>query len=232
MAEWRAIDDGAGLYELEKVVDSGWCWRAAALRLDGGELLVVSPVRGTLSASAEELERLGSPSFGLAPNHFHYLGLRELRERYPKLACAASVTARPRLEGKCGHPFQPLDALRERLPAGVAILEPPGTKGGEVWLRVPTSRGVAWVVSDAFFHVNNPLRGGMGLALRATGTAPGLRIGSTFLWLALRERPAYRRWLEAQLEADAPRVLVPGHGDVLADDALPERLAELVRRRL
>ncbi|MCZ7680230.1 MAG: hypothetical protein M5U28_16275 [Sandaracinaceae bacterium] len=231
-ASWKAIDERAGLYELEKVVETGWCWRALAVRLTGGSSLLVSPIRGTLARTAEALEAIGTPSAALAPNHFHYMGLREARERYGDLACVASGTAAPRLTAKCGHDFASLDALRERLPSSVTLLEPPGTKTGEVWLRVETDGGVAWAVCDAFFSVSRPLSGMMGLVLRATGTAPGLRIGSTFLWLALADRRAYRRWLEERLEEDAPRVLVPSHGDVIHDEALPERLRELAARRL
>ncbi len=231
MSRWEAIDERAGLYALEKTVESGWCWRALAVRCGDGASVLVSPIRGTLERSAESLDPIGKPALALAPNHFHHLGLREARERYG-VACAASSTAAKRLQKQHGRPFEPLDAVRERLPAGVTILEPPGTKTGEVWLRVETDRGVAWAVCDAFFSVENELKGMTGLALRATGTAPGLRIGSTFLWLALADRRAYRKWLEAQLEADAPRVLIPSHGAVVVDDALPDRLRALAAARL
>lgn len=229
---WLPIDERAGLFALEKAVASGWRWRALALRLEGGELALVSPVRGTLARSESSLAALGRPAFALAPNHFHFMGIAEARARDATIACVASSAARPRLEAKCGHAFAQLDALRERLPPEVTILEPPGTKSGEVWLRLQTARGVAWAVCDAFFNVREPVSGAMGLALRATGTAPGLRIGSTFRWLALRDRRAYRGWLEERIRGDSPRVLIPSHGEVIVDDALPERLAELVRRRL
>src|SRR5690606_25662727 len=81
VSEWKAIDEGAGLFELEKVAPGGWCWRAVAVRLPDGSALMVSPIRGTLAASAASLEAIGRLSFALAPNHFHYLGLREARER-------------------------------------------------------------------------------------------------------------------------------------------------------
>ena len=257
---WAPIDERAGLFALEKVVASGWSWRALAVRLEGGEVALVSPVRGTLERSRESLEAItwvaplrdgiptpangsscrptvtplrsliGRPTFALAPNHFHFMGIAEART--PELTCVASAVARPRLTSKCGHAFEPLEALRERLPAGVTLLEPPGLKSGEVWLRAETERGVTWAVCDAFFNVNNALSGTMGLALRATGTAPGLRIGKTFDWLVLRDKRAYRRWLEERIAEDAPRVLVPSHGDVVVDDDLPERLRELASRRL
>lgn len=227
---WAPIDERAGLFALEKVVASGWSWRALAVRLEGGEVALVSPVRGTLQRSRESLEAIGRPTFALAPNHFHYMGVAEART--PELTCVASETARPRLAAKSGYAWGSLDALRERLPRGVTLLEPPGLKSGEIWLRVETERGVAWAVCDAFFNVNNALSGMMGMVLRATSTAPGLRIGKTFDWLVLRDKRAYRRWLEERIAEDAPRVLVPSHGDVVVDDDLPERLRELASRRL
>ena len=227
---WVPIDERAGLFALEKVVASGWCWRGLAVRLEGGEVALVSPVRGTLERSRASLEALGRPTFALAPNHYHFMGIAEART--PELTCVASAAARPRLTAKCGHAFEPLEALRERLPPGVTLLEPPGLASGEVWLRAETERGVAWAVCDAFFNVNNALSGMMGLVLRATSTAPGLRIGKTFDWLVLRDKRAYRRWLEERIAEAAPRILIPSHGDVVIDDALPERLRELVARRL
>lgn len=228
--EWSAVDRDAGLFALEKVATSGWCWRALALRLDADELLVVSPIRGTSERAS--LDAIGKPRFVLAPNHFHYFGIAELRERDASLECVATRTASARLARKCGHAFAPLEALRERLPAGVELLEPLGLKNGEAWLRVSSSSGVTWAVCDAFFNVSRPVTGAMGLALRATATVPGLRIGNTWRWLATGDRRAYRRWLEERIEADRPRRLIMGHGDIVEDDGLSDRLLELARARL
>ena len=87
---WVPIDERAGLFALEKVVASGWCWRGLAVRLEGGEVALVSPVRGTLERSRETLDAIGRPTFALAPNHFHYMGVAEART--PELACVASET--------------------------------------------------------------------------------------------------------------------------------------------
>ncbi|MCC6873523.1 MAG: hypothetical protein IT378_04370 [Sandaracinaceae bacterium] len=228
---WEPIDGAAGLFGLEKVAPSGWSWRSVALVLDSGRTLVVSPVRGTISESAESLRSLGEPAFALAPNHYHYLGLAELTERFPSATPVCTEVARPRLSTRSHLALGRTADLQSSLPSHVALLEPPGLATGEAWLRVETARGVAWVVSDAFFHVTRPLGGMMGLVLRATGTAPGLRIGRTFTTLAVRGR-AYGEWLRAQLERDRPAMLVPGHGDVIAGDELAERLSALARARL
>ncbi len=107
------------------------------------------------------------------------------------------------------------------------MLVPPGTRTGELWLSTPAPGGRAWIVCDAFFNIARAPRTPMGLLLRALGIAPGLRIGTSFLWL-LRDRAAYRSWLLAKLAEERPTLLVPSHGDVLADAALPDRLQRLV----
>jgi hypothetical protein len=220
---WRALDPATGLHALEKKASSGWCWRSTAVPLDGGGFLVVSPIRGTAAA----LDELGPAAAALAPNHFHHMGIEELAARNEGLLVGASAIAGKRLASKLRRAPVPLDAIRERLRDGVTLLEPPGLRTGEVWLRAETARGVAWSVCDAFFNVNAPVRGGTGLVLRMTSTVPGLRVGSTFRWLAVGDRKAYRAWLEARLRDDPPRILIPAHGDVVEGDDLPERLAAL-----
>ena len=221
---WRALDAKLGIHELEKKVASGWCWRSLAVSLGGGDVLVVSPIRGTAGA----LDELGEAAAVLAPNHFHYLGIAELAERSDAAVVSASAVAARRLEAKMGRALAPLDAIRERLPRGVTLLEPPGLKTGEVWLRAETDRGVAWAVGDAFFNVNDPVSGGMGFVLKLTATVPGLRVGRTFRWLGIGDRAAYRDWLQRRIEDDRPRVLIPAHGDVAEGEDLPERLAAIV----
>ena len=99
-------------------------------------------------------------------------------------------------------PIQSLSLLKAELPEYAEVLEPPGTKNGEVWLSVHTKKGRAWVVTDAFFHMPDHAPGIVGLFLRLTGTTAGLRIGSTFLWVGVRDRKAYRQWLLQELETE------------------------------
>ena len=88
------------------------------------------------------------------------------------------------------------------------------------------------MVSDAFFHVPGLRPGGAALALRLAGVAPGLRIGTTFKVMGVARRADYRAWLLARLAADRPRVLVPGHGEILAGDDSADGLETLAHRRL
>jgi hypothetical protein len=112
------------------------------------------------------------------------------------------------------------------------VLQPEGNKAGEVWLRVESSEGIAWVVCDAFFNIAQ-LAGGLGsLPLRLSGTAPGLRIGGTLSLLHLSDKRAYKDWVLRQLQLDRPNVLVPSHGDVARGPDLSERLTRLIHERL
>ncbi len=229
---WEPIDIDAGLWRAEKRTKQGWSIRATAVRMADGRLLVVSPIRGLGDEAHEELRAIGEPAAFLAPNYFHHMGLPEYVERYQGSIVVASDVAAPRVHKKTKLPVESLDALRGRLPRHVAILEPDGTKSGEVWLRVETSTGVAWCVTDALFNVPESPTGLMGAFLRWTNTVPGLSIGWTFLSWGLDDRAAYRSWFDRRLEIDRPTRLIVAHGEDCAGEDLADRIAELAERRL
>ncbi len=232
MATWNRIDGTPDLYAAERWSKSGWHWRTTALRLTTGGLLVISPLRGTTEEAHAELADLGETEAIVAPNHFHWMGLPEHRRRHPQAVVATSEVAARRLARKERGQFAPLAELAAALPPSAELLTPPGLKSGEVWLRVAAGDRVTWVVSDAFFNLARNARGFTGFMLRATGTAPGLRIGRTFTGLAMGDRASYRDWLLERLAADRPTTLVPGHGELLSDPELRARLDALVRARL
>ncbi len=230
---WTQLAEVPGLWAADKRSSANWHWRATALPLAGGGALVISPLPDPGDDDVAHLEAtVGVPAIALAPNHYHWMALPAWRERYPELPVVASSVAARRLRKKLGFDLGDLDAARERLPAGAELVEPPGLKNGEVWLRLEHGGRVAWIVSDAFFNVEEKTRGLFGFLLRITGTVPGLRIGRTFTFAAVGDKPGYRDWLLDRIAADRPAVLVPGHGNILTGDDLPERLDALVRARL
>lgn len=222
-----------GLFSAERVVWRGWSLRSFALALPAGGSLIISPVKRLAESAHASLAQAGAPKVFLAPNHFHHVGLPEGTRRYPGGLVVSSDAARPRLSSqRPGLAFGPLAEAAALLPPGASFLLPEGTRIGEVWLRLEGPKGVAWVVSDAFFHVTDRVPGAPGLFLRATRATPGLSLGDTFKWLATRDRRRYRAWLLDRLERDQPTVMAFGHGAALEDPALPGRLRALAEARL
>lgn len=232
MPHWKPIDEGAGIWAHERFKDGVSILRSTAIRLADGDLAVIGPIREKSEVAREQLRTLGRPAILLAPNHYHNAGLALYTREFADCIVVASATATPRLLKKTPCTIATLDALRARLPDHMSLLEPPGVRTGEVWLRAETSRGVAWVVGDAFFNMRGTPRVFVAVLMRLIGNAPGLRIGGSFKLLALKNSREYATWLSAQLEADNPTILIPGHGDIVESDDLPDRLRALVAARL
>ncbi len=251
---WRAIPGFEQLWEA--VGDRGGVpLRSVAFRLADGRLGLLSPIKGLGPDAHAALCKLGAPALLVAPNHYHHLGLEEYAAAYPDAAIIATASAAPRVHARL-HPPVPRrlspsglrsasprcarasracvadeTRLREALPPDLALLVPPGTKNGELWLSATGARGRAWIVGDGFFNLSRVSLSPLGLLVRALGIGPGLRIGTSFRWL-LRDVPAYTSWLLARIAQERPTTLVPCHGEILTDAALPERLEALVRKRL
>jgi hypothetical protein len=228
---WRQVPALDGVWCAERVAHDVPL-RCLALRLADGRLAIHSPIRGLGSDAHRELAAIGAPAFLIAPNHFHHLGLRDFAARHAGVTVVASPAAAPRVKRKYGHEVRDAEAaLRDALPATLSLLFPPGMRAGELWLSIASPQGRAWVVGDAFFNIPRTPRTPIGLLLRLLGISSGLRIGASFRWL-VRDRPGYRRWLTDAIATQRPTMLLPCHGDILADAALPDRLQRLVEQRL
>ncbi len=232
MSTWQPIDPHAGLWHWEKRIGDVAFLRAVAVMLDGEHLLIYSPVKESMPGSLRELKDIGEPTWLLAPNHFHNLGLDPYAQILPDARVASSDEARKRLDLKLRSPVEYLSKLAKDLPDHVRLLEPPGTRNGEVWLRVETAQGIAWVVGDAFMNLEEQPPGCLGRLLPLFGVVPGLIVGGSFKWIALYDRRLYGTWLRAQLAADRPVMLIPSHGRIERGPDLADRLQALVEARL
>ena len=226
---WLPVPALDGVWRAERVVN-GVPLRSLAIRLADGRLAIHSPIRGLGRAAQRELAEIGTPAFLIAPNHFHNRGLRQHVAAHPDVTIVASPTAAPRVARLCGHPVRDPALLRAALPPHASLIVPPGTRAGELWLSFESTTGRAWTVGDAFFNIARTPRTPMGLLLWLLGISAGLRVGASFRWLVC-DRPGYRRWLLEEIAAQRPTMLLPCHGDILADAELPDRLRRLVERR-
>jgi hypothetical protein len=222
----------AQLCVTEKRTPKGWMFSTVALGLRDGGAVVYNPTRLLPPTAHEAILAVGRPQILLAPNHYHHLGLSEFTERYPGCVAVCTDAARPRLSRQTPVPLLGLDRLVARLPPGAELVEPPGTRLGEVWLTVDGQDGPVWIVCDAFFNVPRHPRGPTGLFTRLFGLSAGLRIGTTWKFIGLRDRARYAEWVLARLHASPPSVLVPAHGAPVAGPDLGARLIALVESRL
>jgi hypothetical protein len=223
-------EPAAPVVRMSRPVNGGWDLGMTLVRLDDGGLLVHSPTwlgDGTF----ERVLEVGEPRVLFAPNHHHHLSLARFHERWPAARVVASHVALGRLR-RHGHAYAEVLDARVVLPAGGRVLECEGTKAGEAFVSLDGPRGRTWIVCDAFFHVTRPVTGAAGTFLRVTKATPGLAIGQTFLWLALKDRKKYRAWVLDAIERERPTTMWVSHGETLEGDDLPERLAELVRARV
>lgn len=219
-----------GVHRAARVDGAGWEVGMYAVELPSRGLLVHSPTRVD-GATHPGLDALGRPEILLAPNHFHHMGMRTYRARYPDALAVASDGARPRLERQGHRGLGALDEARARLPSGARLLACDGVKTGEVFLSLDAGGRRVWIVCDALFHVQRPLTGFTGFMLKRMKTGPGLCVGQTFLWLALRDRRAFLAWMTAKLAEERPATLLFSHGEPydVGDGA---ELSALLERRL
>jgi len=206
----------------------------ATMSLRDGGTLIYSPTWLGDESTFAQVEALGTPRVLLAPNHFHHLSLGRFRARYPDALAVAAKSALPRLEAKGHRGLRDVTEVQGLLPTGSRVLCPEGLRSGESWLSLADERGQrTLLVGDAFFNVVQPVKGASGFALRhLLGTLPGLRIGDTFRWLAVRHRAVYRRWATDVLAREQPRRLAVSHGEILESDDLGARLVSLVEARV
>jgi hypothetical protein len=215
---------------MESVAPSGWSLGMHLVALGDGGVLVHSPTWFGEETFAR-VDAVGEPRVLFAPNHFHYLSLARFVERYPKAIVVAGEGAAPRIAKR--SEVEPRAAGSGLVPPGVRFLECAGTKTGETWLSFTDDDGSrAWLVCDAFFHVTRPVTGMTGFILKSLGTLPGLCIGNTFRWLSVRDVATYRAWALDAIARERPRRMYMSHGEPVEGEDLPERLTELVKRRL
>lgn len=227
--DWQPVHALEGVYEIRRS-NGPVSLRAVAVDLGSAAVCVYSPVPKAGQNALQFLGVLGTPIL-LAPNAFHTLGLPEHAAAFADAKVVASTRASGRIHKKTGLKVHDLNALRERLPAHIALLELPPIRNGEVWLSVRSAGHCAWIVCDGFLNLQRVPSGAFGALLKMLRMGPGLSISATFKWM-MKDRAAYRAWLLAQIERDKPTMLIPSHGQIINDPNLPARLRELVHERL
>lgn len=228
-AGWQPIAGLTGVWEIRRT-HGALPLRAVAMDLGDKRVCVYSPVPHAGSAAMDQLRAMGRPVL-LAPNAYHTLGLPAHAAAFEDAAVVASDGAFRRIKQKTKLSVEDLRLLEAHLPPHMSLLQPPGLRNGEVWISIRDADSAAWVVCDAFLNFPRLPATAFGLVMRLMRMGPGLAIGAIFKLMA-KDRRGYREWLLAKIAEERPTRIIPCHGEVLVDDALPARLERLVRERL
>lgn len=229
---WESIAHEIGLWTIGSKLRGGLPHRTCALRLKSKGFLIIGPSATMSRRGLAELKRMGRIEFVLAVNHFNTEGIKAFCKEYPEAIPVSSKQARDRLIAKSGLELHGLDKLRSQMPGPGMLHMPAGLTSGECWVRVSMRRGKGWIVGEAFNNIVDLPGGLTGLMLKLTASAPGLKIGRSFLSKSVSDVGVYRAWLFNRLREDRPSTLIPSRGSVITHADLATRIKHVVDDRL
>lgn len=188
--------------------------RCTVVRLGDGRLVIHSAIWMEEEGMAE-LETLGEPGVLLVPGRFHRLDAARYKERYPDLRVLCPRGARPFVEK-----VVPVDGTYSQFETGgrVELLSPPGIQQAEGVMLVRDQGGVSLVFNDLLF--NQPHENGIGgLMMRMIGSSGGPKVTPLARMLMVKDRSALAGWMRETAETPNLVRMIPGHGDLIDEDA-------------
>lgn len=229
---WKVLDEKAGVLSFTYTFSGGATANAFTARLASGGLLVLSAPPKVSQAQVDDLAAYGPVEAIVANNGLHHLGIARWRELFPGARCFAAAAAKARIEKKSrdAGELETLDALTPLLGDAVTFVEAPAARHGESWAHVRLEDGYAWYASDLLANLEQlPPSFVVSRLFKWTKSAPGYRPFNLAHKLMLKDRKVALKAMLDDVRAHPPRVMVPGHGAVLASDSLAadtERLLE------
>jgi hypothetical protein len=188
--------------------------RMTVVQLDGGGLLIHSPIKFTPDIRAE-LVALGEVRFIVAPNRFHHLYVADYVREYPsaELYCAPGLDRkRPDLKGV---------TLSDSPPAAWAgqidqyfFRAFPGLNEIDFFHRA--SRTL--IMTDLIFNLTAPKPGWTRFLMTLDGAADGPAVARSFRLLMRFRKAECRAAVQRMLQWDFERIIVT-HGDPIVRNA-------------
>ncbi len=216
LSEFDKVDGVDGIFTA-----SNGNLQCSAIRLSNGGLCLFSPVPGLGEKTMLSLDRIGAVEFLLAPNHYHNKGLSEYQKAFPKAIMCAPPDAHSRLQNITGLKFQGLKKLQDALSDNVKLIFTKGLKTSEVWVRAIGEHHKTWLVVDAF----------CGPKGKAGAIASEPNVLGTFPKFGVDDRALYFAWVEKQIKMDKPTMIIPCHGNVIANEKLAKSLRLLIKEK-
>jgi hypothetical protein len=188
--------------------------RMTVIRLADGRLVIHSAM-ALHEEDMAAIEAWGPPSILIVPSDYHRMDAPRFKERYPDLQvfcpgpCAGRVSQVIAPDGHYG-------GLPDDFTMRCEALD--GVKSGEAVFIVRSEERVTLVFNDALF--NHPHTPGLkGLVGRLVGSTGGARVTPVMRLFVVSDRRALRAHLHRLSRLDGLHRLVPGHGDVVDEDA-------------
>lgn len=219
--QWVRVDAeaGPGVWVRSYRFSGASTSNAFVVRFGDGELAIISPPCHVDEAGFTELDALGRVSALVAPNGFHHLGLPAFAARYPDAKLYANPSASKRIAKKYPkmRAFESMEALEARLPAGLRIFDPPHMKTPDAMAWAETPSGVIWYSNDVLGNLSElPSAWILRKLFEWTKSAPGFKVNRLVLKF-FRPQAPFAEWFRSEIETRPPIIVVPGHGDIVAE---------------
>src|SRR5581483_1152280 len=227
VAHWKVFDARRPVLTCGYSFGPGF---ATALAVGGAQgLFVVSPPFRAPASAFHALSAYGPVRALVASNAFHYLGVPEWKARFPKAQVFAPAQSIARVERKTGltgiRPLADIAALAGR---DLELVDMPYYKTGEVLVRASTGRGRIWYVTDIVFNLSAlPPNLIVKVLFGVSRSAPGLHLNNIAPIFMVKDKRALKRWLAGEMQRDAPRWIIPAHGDIARIDSPAETARSL-----
>jgi hypothetical protein len=143
------------------------------------------------------------------------MGLGEWKARFPDAAVFAPAQSVARVEKHSKlSGIRPLAEAKAITGEHVELVDMPHYKTGEVLVRIRTTRGPVWYVTDIIMNLRelppNPV---VNLLFRLSKSAPGLRFNNIAPLFMVADKAALRRWFTDEFRKAPPAWLIATHGD-------------------
>lgn len=192
-------------------------------RLRNGELVLHSAIAMDETHMAE-LEALGTPAHLVVPNGFHRMDAARYKARYPDMRVYCPTSAKAKVEKKVAVDFtydeRPLPDPEDE---SVRLIDYGHHRFIEGNLQVRSADGTTAVFCDLLFNI--PKNASPGLFWFVYGSILGSWGGpkvtplSKLLMTVTGTKKIYREWMMAQANANEIVRIVPGHGEIIDQDA-------------
>jgi hypothetical protein len=180
---------------------------------DGG--LIVHSAVACDDPTMAAIDALGPVRTIVVPSRHHCLDAPAYKARYPD----AKVLAMPASQRRVAERVA-VDGDYGSLPGGALSFEPlAGLPQEAVLVHRADDGGETLVFNDAFMNLPDRLPGVKGWLVKLIGSTGGPKVTWTARVALVEDKPAYAATLRALAARPALRRIVPGHGDLITDDA-------------